>query len=90
MSGLSIPPVVSRMAHVYRVLCVCLRIMMSNIVSYLMTLCSELCVVISTLITAIKTMFCSSLPPLVCSRADVLFMLFVLVMYSGIKHVLTI
>jgi len=90
MLGSSIPPVVSRRAHVYCVFCVCLRIMMSNILSYLMTLCSELRVVMSTMISTIKTMFGSSLPPLVCRRAYVLFMLFVLVMYSGVQLVLTI
>jgi len=36
----------------------------------------------------IKTMFCSSLPPVVCRRDHVLFTLFVFVWYSGVQHVL--
>jgi hypothetical protein len=37
----------------------------------------------------IKTMFSSSLPPLVC-RTRVLFMLFVFVVYSGVQQILTV
>ena len=37
-----------------------------------------------------KTMIGSSLPPLVCMRAHVLFMLFAFVAYNGVQHVLTI
>jgi hypothetical protein len=33
-------------------------------------------------------MFGSSLPPVVCRRAHVLFMLFVLFVYSGVQHIL--
>ena len=33
-------------------------------------------------------MFGSSLPPLVCRRAHVLFMLFVFVVYTGVQHIL--
>jgi hypothetical protein len=44
----------------------------------------------STMISAIKTMFGPSLPSLVCRRAHVLFMLFVLGMHSDVQHVLTI
>ena len=90
MFGSSIPSVVTKMTHFYCVFCLCLRIMMSNISSYLMTLCSELRVVMSTMISAIKTMFGPSLPSLVCRRAHVLFMLFVLGMHSDVQHVLTI
>jgi len=36
----------------------------------------------------IKTMFGSSLPPVVCRRAHVLFTLFVFVWYSGVQHIL--
>ena len=35
-------------------------------------------------------LFGSSLPPLVCRRAHVLFMLFAFVAYNGVQHVLTI
>jgi hypothetical protein len=47
-------------------------------------------VVMSTMMSAIKTMFGPSLPSLVCRRAHVLFMLFVLGMHSDVQHVLTI
>jgi len=33
-------------------------------------------------------LFCSSLPPVVCRRAHVLFMLFVFVLYTSIQHIL--
>ena len=35
-----------------------------------------------------KTVFDSSLPPVVCKRAHVLFTLFVFVCYSGVQHML--
>ena len=36
----------------------------------------------------IRTMFDSSLPPVVCRKDHVLFTLFVFVMYSGVQHIL--
>jgi hypothetical protein len=36
----------------------------------------------------LKMMFGSSLPPVVCRRAHVLFMLFVFVCHSGVQHIL--
>jgi len=33
-------------------------------------------------------LFCSSLPPVVCRRAHVLFMLFVFVFYTSVQHIL--
>ena len=38
----------------------------------------------------IEKLFGSSLPPLVCRRAHVLFMLFVFVAYSGVQYVATV
>ena len=35
-----------------------------------------------------KTMFGSSVPPVVCRRANVLFTLFVFSAYSGVQHIL--
>jgi hypothetical protein len=80
MFGSSLPPVVCRMAHVLLCFCVCLRIVMSNILpyqSYVFTFwvpCCDVCYDIR-----ITTMFSSSLPPVVCRTAHVLIALFVFV-----------
>jgi hypothetical protein len=58
----------------YCVVCVCLRIVMSNVMPYNMFVCSEFRVVMSSAIFRMKTTFNSSLPPVVCRRAHVLFM----------------
>ena len=58
------------------------------VLSYYVYLCSEFRVVMSVKISH-KTMFGSSLPPVVCGRAPVLFMLFVwfLFAYSGVQYI---
>jgi hypothetical protein len=67
----------------YCVVCVCLPIVMSAILSYLM-----LSVLWCPLrFTHRNDLRGSSLPPVVCRRVDVLFMLFVFVAYSGVQHV---
>jgi hypothetical protein len=78
MFGSSLPPVVCRRAFV--LLCVlCLSIVISNVLSYHMSLRSEFHIVMSVTMFRMKTMFSSSLPPVVCSRDHVLFTLFVIV-----------
>ena len=52
---------------------------MCLVLSYYVFLRSEFRVMMSIMISAYKTMFSSSLPPVVCVRAHVLFTLFVLV-----------
>ena len=52
-----------------------------------MFLCSEFRDVMSVMISAWKWTFDSSLPPVVCRRAHVLFMLFMFA-YSGVQHIL--
>ena len=53
------------------------------VLSYYVSLRSEFRVVMFATMFGIKTMFCSSLPPVVCRRAHVLFMLFVFVFTSS-------
>ena len=64
---------------------VSLHIVMSNILSYLMSLCSEFRVEISTTISACSV---RTLSPFVCGGGvRVLFILFVFVGYSGVLYI---
>jgi hypothetical protein len=69
----------------YCVVCVCLRIVMSNVMSYNMLVCSEFRVVMSSAIFRMKTTFKSFLPPVVCRRAHVFD-----VCLRGVQHELLI
>jgi hypothetical protein len=69
----------------YCVVCVCLRVVVSNILLYHMVPCCDV-----RYDLRIEAMFGSSLPPFVCRMCHVLFMIFMFVcVYSGVHHVLT-
>jgi hypothetical protein len=76
------------------VVCVFLRIVMSNILSCHMSLRSDFLVMITATISASKTMFELSLHPVVCRRAHVFLVFFVCVIclfaHSVLQYVFTI
>ena len=67
----------------YCVVCFCLRVVVSNILSYMIPCCDV------RYDLRIEAMFGSSLPPFVCRLCPVLYMIFVFVcIYSGLSHIL--
>ena len=72
------------------VVSVCLRIVMSNILSCHMSLRSEFRVMISATISASKTMPGLSLHPVVCRRAHGFFCVICLFAHSVLQYVFTI